>query len=178
MTGVLLVLLVLAVVGAFDTLYFHIWKLRLYGQPECRWEVLSHAGHGFSAALIFVLCAVDATGRWAWLYVVAAVFQALNQTFDTVIEPRSRRNIGGVPDAEYSIHGVLNCLWGAALALLVAEGLRRLPGLDAIEWRLPSWPLGLAAIPYLGAAISLGFGLFDLVGFFRLGPARVGHSPR
>ena len=43
MTNALYVLLLLALLGAFDTLYYHEWRLRLPSDPSARQELRLHA---------------------------------------------------------------------------------------------------------------------------------------
>jgi hypothetical protein len=171
MSGVLILLLCLSAIGSADVIYFHILKYRLHRQPTCRLEVLSHAGHGLSAAAFFLLCGVEASGRWAWLWFAVIFFQTANQTWDTLLEPRSRRSLGGIPEDEYRLHGVINFLWGGIIVLSFVDAVPRLELPGALGWAQLD---GLRWVIGAGTVVSLGFAAFDFWGFFRLS---FGRSP-
>lgn len=114
----LVMLLILGVLGAFDTFYYHEWKLRLPAHPEARKELKLHALRDFFYTIIF--------GSIAWLRwegVLAFVFGAIFLTeiaitiSDFIEEDGSRR----LPPGERAMHTIMALLYGAFLARLTPE---------------------------------------------------------
>jgi len=106
-------LLIIAHLGVFDVLYFHIYKCKLHLRPECRREVFWHIWrhliyglqfvwvanfrfHGLALALLAALYFCDVFIAWA----------------DVLEENRSRAPQGGLPRGEYFMHIVLSLLVG------------------------------------------------------------------
>lgn len=110
------ILNLLLVVGAVDGLYLHLWRFRLFARPESRFE---HALHTVRALLIpptIWLLFVEPTPH----LVAAGALVALDQIamiVDIWVEPRSRRNLGGVPRSELLVHFTAVSLHATALAL-------------------------------------------------------------
>lgn len=109
-------LLIIAHLGAFDVLYFHIYKCKLHLRPECQREVFWHICrhliyalqfiwvanfrfHGLALVFLFVLYACDVFVAWA----------------DVWEENASRKAQGGLPRGEYFMHVALSVLIGIYL---------------------------------------------------------------
>ena len=57
--------------GAFDTLYYHEYKLRLPAQPPARKELMLHASRDFVYALLFCTIGwVTWNGLFAWVFLL------------------------------------------------------------------------------------------------------------
>lgn len=109
-------LLTIGLLGAFDVLYFHLWRCRLHGRPECQREVLWHTARHLIYALQFLWvpnlrCHGAALGLLALLY-AADVFVAWADVWE---EKTSRAPQGGLPRGEYLMHVVLSVLVGLYL---------------------------------------------------------------
>jgi hypothetical protein len=106
-------LLVIAHLGVFDVLYFHIYKCRLHLRPECRREVFWHVWRHLIYALQFVWVANFRFHGWA-LGLLAALyfFDVFIAWSDVLEENRSRASQGGLPRGEYFMHVVLSLLVG------------------------------------------------------------------
>ena len=104
-------------VGALDGLYFHLWKFRLYARPQSRTEHLTHTARacllGPILWLAFVAPRLDA------LVALVAVDTAVVLA-DVWLENESRRDLGGIPRAEYLVHVVANTLHTGAMTLAMA----------------------------------------------------------
>jgi hypothetical protein len=167
MTFSFVLLLVLGAVGGFDNAYYHIWKCHLAREPAAFLETFTHVIHSASAATFFILVNVRACGQWQWLYPAACAVQALNQVADTLIEPSSRAPLGGIPDGEYRLHGIINALWGGCMAALLLESAPLRQQADSISWSPVDMPLHLGLFTYVAIATALTFLLVDVVGLGR-----------
>ena len=109
-------LLIIAHLGVFDVLYFHIYKCRLHLRPECRREVFWHIWRHLIYALQFVWVANFRFHGWA-LALLAALyfFDVFIAWADVLEENRSRAPQGGLPRGEYFMHIVLSLLVGIYL---------------------------------------------------------------
>jgi hypothetical protein len=114
--------LVVGVLGAIDTLYFHFWKFRLFERPQSRRE---HLTHGIRAALVgptlMMLFVWPATGLALWAVAGLVVADFAVMLWDLAEESESRRALGGIPPVEYAIHVVASALHAAASALALAS---------------------------------------------------------
>lgn len=143
MQGVIDLLIVQGVLGAYDVLYHHEWKERL---PTRAASVLEQKLHGIREAFYAVLFIGIAWREWhggyAWLLAAVIVLEMLLTAWDFVEEDRTRR----LPASERVTHLVLSMNGGAYLALL-----------------LPSW-LAWAEAPTAWAAIDYGWRSWLLTG--------------
>lgn len=167
MSIILYPLLLLSAIATIDIFYFHIWKCRLHDNFDSRWEVLSHAGHGFSSALLFFQCLFEAHGKWALIVFSISFFQIINQTIDTMIEPASRRNIGGIPEGEYKMHGVINFIWGIIIAGSLWTAWIDYGYSDSIRWITSELVLWQKIAATAGAICASSFALYDLSAFLK-----------
>lgn len=109
----LLLMALMATIGSFDGLYYHIYRFRLFDQPASRAETVTHLLRGLSfAAAVLVISAGRPEGAWYWA--IAALFGAdlLIDVVDVLIEPSSRKPLGGLPGPEYLIHMVVMAISG------------------------------------------------------------------
>lgn len=104
-------------VGALDGLYFHLWKFRLYARPQSRTEHLTHTVRACLLGPLLWLAFVHP--RLELLVVLAGVDTAVVFA-DVWLENASRRDLGGIPRAEYVVHVVANTLHTAAMTLAIA----------------------------------------------------------
>jgi hypothetical protein len=119
----LLLLVLVAPIGAIDMLYFHLWKYRLYASPRSRGETVTHILRSITvAALAWVLAHYRPMGTWFWAIGALFVIDFVNSVIDVAIEPRSRAALGGVPAAESVIHTVGTTALGAIAALYFSHG--------------------------------------------------------
>lgn len=142
-----------AVVGGIDGVYFHLHKYKLYTRPECVVEHFTHtlrAGTMAIAALLFF--AFDVGGWLLWLGLLLIVLDLVIETWDVLIERRSRAHLGGLSSAEYLAHAHAILLYAASYALVIAAKPHGAFALDG-PLLLGGYP---AAIRYIGWAIAIG----------------------
>ena len=105
MTTALTLLSVLGLLGAFDTLYYHEWKLRLPSRPHARQELALHASRDFVYALLFGTIAwLDWNGALAWLCGALLLAEIALTLADFIEEDRTRK----LPPGERAGHAI----WG------------------------------------------------------------------
>ncbi|MFP2904291.1 SRPBCC family protein [Pyxidicoccus sp. 3LFB2] len=167
MTAAFYLLLAIGLLGAFDTLYFHMWRGRLQERPESQREVLWHTVRlliyalqflwvphlrfqGLALGLLAVLYAADVLVAWA----------------DVWEERDSRASQGGLPRGEYFMHVVLSVLVGLYLMSvfqavwperLLSTGLRVDP---------PAVPVALRTLMTVMGVVTLALFARDLSRWF------------
>jgi hypothetical protein len=113
-------LLVVGHLGAFDVIYFHIYKCTLARRPECHKEVLWHTVRHLIYALQFLVIANLRFYGWTLLFLAclfaADVYVAWSDVWE---ETASRRSQGGLPRGEYFMHIILSLLVGSYLLLVL-----------------------------------------------------------
>ena len=159
MRTVLLLLAVQAVIGAFDTIWYHEIRGRLAARPEAARELRLHAARDAVYAVIFgTLPWVAWQGAWAFVLAAGLAAEVVVTCADFVTEDRTRRVCAG----ERVTHAVMGVVYGAMLAYLVPE----LAGWAGAETALAAAPAALprpllVALTLLGAGTLLS-GLRDL----------------
>ncbi|HEX6976020.1 MAG TPA: hypothetical protein VF147_16550 [Vicinamibacterales bacterium] len=139
-------LLLQASLGAFDTLYFHEYRLRLPHGDHTGLELRLHATRDFIYALIIgSLGFVTWNGALAWLLVLLLGAEICITLWDFIEEDKIRR----LPAGERAMHAIMGIVYGAFLARLVPEltqWSRLDTGFGSSYHGFPAWLLaGLAA---------------------------------
>jgi len=164
------ILMVQASLGAFDTLYFHEYKLKLPHGDHSGVELRLHATRDFLYALIIgSLAWLEWHGWLVWILVGSLAAEIVITLWDFVEEDRVRK----LPPGERVMHSVMGIVYGAFLALLTPNLLRwvELPaGFGPKSHGFPSWVLALIAI---GVAAS---GIRDLAASFGIRETRRAQS--
>ena len=146
MQAALLLLILQGMLGGFDTLYYHEFRLRLPSIATARKELKLHAVRDFLYTAIFgSLAWITWNGSWAWLLIGLLMAEVFTTLWDFLEEDRSRK----VPAGERSMHAVMGLVYGAFLARFLPEILRwsRLPsGFPFQDHGLLSWLLSLMAL--------------------------------
>ena len=131
-------LIVFGAVAAFDGLYLHLWKYRLYARPDSIYEHQLHTVQAFLfAPVVFLLFYANFGGLALWAAVAFIVVELVVEMMDVLSENDSRASIGGLSSEEYAAHVAAITARVAALALALAAK-------PAFAWD-PSAPLVLAA---------------------------------
>jgi hypothetical protein len=150
-------LLVQASLGAFDTLYYHEYKLRLPHGTHTALELRLHAARDFAYALIIgTLGFVTWNGAFAGLLAVLLAGEIVITLWDFIEEDRVRR----LPPGERAMHAIMGIVYGAFLAYLIPEmrlWLRLDTGFGGAYHGFPAWMLLVLAI---GVFVS---GVRDLI---------------
>src|SRR5215831_18355769 len=129
MTIALLVLLLLGVLGALDTIYYHELRLQLPETPSARRELRLHATRDFAYAIVFgSLAWVTWNGAWIWPLAAILIFEIGITLTDFIEEDRTRK----LPAGERVMHALMGIVYGVFLSLLyphAAQWSRLAPGL-------------------------------------------------
>ena len=166
MNAAIWILMVQACLGAFDTLYYHEYKLRLTHDHANATELFLHATRDFAYAIIIgTLGFVTWHGLWADLLFALLAAEIVITLWDFIEEDKVRR----LPAGERAMHAIMGIVYGAFLAYLIPEMLKwRLDetGFGAAYHGFPAWVLALVAT---GVFVS---GIRDLVAALRLRQTR------
>lgn len=154
-------LLVQAVLGATDTLYYHEYKLRLPHGDHTHLELRLHAARDFAYAIIIgTLGFVTWHGAWAWVLAALLLAEIIITLWDFIEEDKVRK----LPPGERAMHAIMGIVYGAFLAYLVPEMIKWAaePGGFGTKYHgIPAWILLIIAI---GVFVS---GVRDLCASFR-----------
>lgn len=152
-TLTLVLLSVIAPVGAIDALYFHVWTFRLAERPESRLETLTHIARSVVLGIVALTLALYEP-RGAWFFAIAAllVLDFGNNLVDAALEGDSRKDLGGLPPLDYAIH-IAGATWvGAASLAYVVIGLpTATAATELAPAALPGWLVANAAVIGVGA---------------------------
>jgi len=108
--------------GAFDVIYFHLWKFRLFERRESFKEEITHLMRGLLVPMLtLILIMGRPEGAWFWVVVGLFALDSLNSFLDVIFEPASRAP-RGVPPTELAIHFVGISSMGAAWAVFMVSG--------------------------------------------------------
>ena len=150
-------LLLQASLGAFDTLYYHEYRLKLAHGTQTGVELRLHAARDFAYAIIIgSLGFVTWDGAFAWALLALLLGEICITLWDFIEEDQIRR----LPPGERAMHAVMGIVYGAFLAFLIPEmiGWSRLPsGFGASYHGFPAWML------FVLAAGVFASGIRDLV---------------
>src|SRR5580658_1480234 len=102
-------LLLQAILGFFDTVWYHEWRARLPIRcPEVRTELFLHGARNLIYALLFVILPnFELHGKWAVALLVLIAAEVVITLSDFVVEARVRKFIGGVYLGERVTHALL-----------------------------------------------------------------------
>jgi hypothetical protein len=146
MTTAIWLLLLQASLGAFDTLYYHEYRLKLAQGVHTRMELRLHAARDFAYAIIIgSLGFVTWRGAFTWVLLGLLAAEICITLWDFIEEDKVRR----LPPGERAMHAVMGLVYGAFLAFLIpqmVEGARLTTGFGPSYHGFPAWLLlGLAA---------------------------------
>jgi hypothetical protein len=111
-------LLLQASLGAFDTLYYHEYRLNLAHSVHTRVELRLHASRDFAYAIIIgSLGFVTWHGAFAWILVGLLLGEICITIWDFIEEDKIRR----LPAGERAMHAVMGIVYGAFLAFLIPQ---------------------------------------------------------
>lgn len=152
-TLTLLLISVLAPIGAFDSLYFHLWRFRLATRPESRVETATHVARSLILGIVaLTLAFYEPRGSWVLALAGLLGLDFVNNLVDTSLEGGSRASLGGLPQGEYVLHIASASLAGATTLAFVVVGA---PHLDApaqlVAATLPDWLFGNVIVVGIGA---------------------------
>lgn len=146
--------------GAFDTLYYHEYKLKLPHAVHAKYELLLHALRDFAYALIFLSIGwVQWAGVLAWVFAAVLVFEIVVTLLDFVEEDRIRK----LPAGERVMHALMGIVYGLFLAFMVPvlwQWSHLATGFMGVSYGAMSWLLTLAGVGVLLSGVrDLSFSL-------------------
>src|SRR5436305_2072414 len=117
----LYLLCAVALLGAFDTLYYHEWRAKLPALgPVAKSELQLHAFRDFVYAVLFAGLPFWAWHGWYALVVVGLfLIEIVLTLWNFVVEGWIRKPLGGVYAGERVMHGIMGIVYGAMLATIV-----------------------------------------------------------
>lgn len=114
MIAALTALIVLGVLGAFDTIVYHEAVLHLPSKPSARGELRLHAARDFVYAALFAgLAWLRFEGGFAFVVVALLATEIGITLADFITEDRTRK----LPPGERSMHAVMGIAYGVFLTL-------------------------------------------------------------
>lgn len=121
MSTVLWLMALQAVIGAFDTLYYHEWRARLPARGKMAApELRLHAARDFLYAVLFASLPYLAwQGRWVLLLAAVIVAEIIFTLWDFVVEIVVRRDLGDVYAGERITHAAMGIIYGAMVGYLM-----------------------------------------------------------
>lgn len=144
-------LIIQAVMGAFDTLYHHEFKVALPRSPTARLELAIHAVRALIYGFVFVgLAWYEWHGYWAFLLITIILIEVVLTLWDFVVEDSTRI----LPRTERITHTLLAINGGAAFILLALElpnWFSEASALFRVDYGWHSWFLTISAF---GVALS------------------------
>lgn len=155
------VLLLLGVLGALDTLYYHEWKLRLPTTPGAASELRLHAIRDFAYAIVFgTLAWTTWQGFWVALLAAILLLEVVITLSDFLEEDRTRR----LPGGERVMHAVMGITYGVFLALLYPQAAHwaklnakfGAANYGGLSWVLTAFAIGVLASGIRDLAASRG----------------------
>ncbi|MBZ5617118.1 MAG: hypothetical protein LAQ69_00090 [Acidobacteriia bacterium] len=139
-------LVLLGALGAFDTLYYHEWRLRLPSKPTAASELRLHAVRDFAYTIVFATLAWTTwNGLWVWPLAAILLFEVWATLADFLEEDRTR----GLPAGERVMHAIMGIVYGVFLANLYPHAARWAKlhsAFGATDYGAISWILTLYAV--------------------------------
>ncbi len=161
MTTVLTLLLISAVLGAWDTLWFHEYRAALPRNiANTRTELKLHAIRDSLYVVIYgVLAWWVPSGPAVWVLGALMSAEIVITLADFVVEDRDRPAIGGMAPTERVLHTLMAIVYGLVLAQLVPLLIdARIDDAFLIRHDAPVWMSIAATITAIGIA---GTGIRD-----------------
>jgi hypothetical protein len=120
-TAAALLLAAFLPLAAYDGIYLHLWRYRLFARAESRREHFVHTADAvLFAPTVFLLYVCRSGGALLWIAVGLVAIAQLVALADLVSERDSRASLGGLSTTEYVLHVVIMSLRTASIALILA----------------------------------------------------------
>ena len=146
MRTAIFLLLIQCCFGAFDTLWYHEFRLRLPHDTTAQKELRLHASRDFAYAVIVSSVAwLSWNGSWSWALIGLLLAEVFITLWDFIQEDRTRK----VPPGERVMHALMGIAYGAFLAYLLPEVIAwsKLPtGFMQKSYGVWSWALTAMAV--------------------------------
>jgi hypothetical protein len=172
-SATLTVLSALAPVGLFDVGYYHLYRFRLFERTASRAEELTHlVRQATFVAIAVVLAGGVRTPVEDRTLLALFALDFTTSLVDVMLEPSSRKALGGLPPGEYVLHFLGTFGMGIAAATYLFER-RELPLVAAPWWQTAPLIVGGLAILLVELGLVLRARLGgSLLGVRCCGPTR------
>lgn len=158
----LYLLIAQALIGAFDTLYHHEFKVALPQKINARRELTIHAIRSLLYGVLFIgLAWFEWHGHFIWLLVVIVLVEVILTLWDFVIEDQTRL----LPASERITHTILAINGGAAfvlLAITLPEWFGQPSQLQFVDYGWRSWFLLIAGVGVAVSGLRDGFAAWNI----------------
>jgi hypothetical protein len=154
--------MLLGMLGASDTMYYHEYKLRLPSVPTARKELRLHAARDFAYCIVFGSLAWT---TWNGLFLIPLTLILTFEIWITMTDFLEEDKTRKLPAGERVMHAVMGIVYGIFLALLfphASQWARQASGFGTADYGTISWILTLFAIGVLSSGVR------DLVASSRL----------
>lgn len=154
-------------IGSIDGLYYHLYKFRLFERRTSRLEEVTHLIRFATFATgLWILAGHRPAGGWFWALAAIFTVEFVDSMTDVICEPRSRRDLGGIPPVEYAVHMCAGMATAAGWAsfLILGWSAHAAPTALLPAESMPAWLVWGGRATALGAA---GLGLLELTLFAR-----------
>jgi hypothetical protein len=133
----LTILAAVGTIGAIDVLYYHLYRFRLYSQPGCVAEEVTHLLRNAIFLAILLVCMQPATEPWSRLMFFLFAADMTNSVIDVLLEKKSRADLGGLPSGEYLVHVLSTFGTGVAVASYTMALGSPAPALEGLlQWQV------------------------------------------
>jgi uncharacterized protein len=153
MITVLYIALVQGAFGAFDTLYYHEYVLRLPRTVTAGLELKLHALRDFAYALIFFsLGWLEWHGIFALIFGLIILAEVFITLWDFLEEDRTRK----LPKGERAMHAIMGIAYGALMAYFapILYSYWQMPsGFQQADYGWLSWIMAAMAIGVFGSGL-------------------------
>ncbi len=162
MTAALSVLIVLALMGAFDTIVYHEFVARLPQNPAAQRELQLHALRDFVYAVLFCMLAwLEPHGLAAVLLAALLGIEIAITLSDFIVEDGTRK----LPPGERTMHALMGITYGVFIALLYPNAIGWLNAPSTFQTASYGWQSWTLSAFALGVSLS---GVRDLAASRRL----------
>lgn len=115
MKTIIYIAIVQAILGAFDTLYYHEYKQQLPRSQKAKKELRLHAARDFAYTIIFLTFGwLEWHGVLALLFSLVIITEIVITIWDFIEEDLTRK----LPAGERAMHTLMAIIYGALLAYL------------------------------------------------------------
>ncbi|MCB0405295.1 MAG: hypothetical protein KDD51_10960 [Bdellovibrionales bacterium] len=153
-------LVLFAVIGVFDGVYYHLYRYNLQSHPEARLEHWIHTLRAFVfAAFSLLIFVMNVGGKLLWVAVGLVALDVILEAIDILVEKEARAKLGGISSGEALVHVMATACKSVALALMAVAK-------PTIAWKLDA-PVLLDPYPMFvilsGTVFSISTGVGGIV---------------
>lgn len=160
---VIYIAIVQALLGAFDTLYYHEFQQQLPRSSLAKKELRLHAVRDFAYAIIFITFGwFQLRGIFGILFLLIIAAEIIITIWDFIEEDRTRK----LPAGERAMHTFMAIIYGAMIANLLPilfKWIRQDPEILGVYYGPISW-----IMLFFAGAVFLS-GIRDMIASYKLG---------